>query len=778
MVRTSKLLAFSSLLCVILFVFPTIAKAAYGDWTIYAAYHHASKVAVLNNKVFVLSDNGLYSYDPEDTSIETYDKTNSLSDNHIFDMVRCDATKLIVLLYRNGNIDLLDSKGNAYNMPELKAKPLPDKTMNSMYVNNEFVYVSTNSGIVVLDTKRKVFTHYYDFGVRVNDVVVHDDAIMAVTPNGVFKGELSTNLLDASNWKKISDYNFSKIMVFNDTYYVCTMGTSPQLRVVTNKNNFGFKYTTDDVVKDYCIADDKLFYFGDKHTLIFDKDGNYKTIDNDLKTVHAEYVGNKFWMACNTNGLLQSSFDGDLFKQTVSSIIPNSPFYNYFYKLRLVNNRLLSVGGFFEFSSSSRIAFATQFENGVWTTFDENSAYEGVGGDFYYRNYHDIIQDPDDPNHHFVGAKAGLIEYRNYKFEKQYTHKNAGLTSIIPTSSHANYYVWISGFNYDSQKNLWMLNSQVDTIIKVMKPNGEWFGYYCPEIANHSIMGDLMFDSQRGWIWANSHFSSSVNNGGLFVLDTNGTINQRSDDRSRFIYIFNNQDGQSYHIDNLHCIVEDLNGAIWIGTDLGPFVTYEPSTIFNQDFYFTQCKVPRNDGTNYADYLLGEVEVRCIAIDGGNRKWMGTAGNGLYLVSADGTEILEHFTVDNSPLISNDIFSIAIDGSSGEVFIATENGLVSYMSNAVDPEESFDKDIVKAYPNPVRPDYTGKIIITGLMQNSVVKIVNAAGRLVKEGTSVGGEFTWDRLTNEGKQAASGVYYVLATDSEGDKGVATKFLIVK
>jgi hypothetical protein len=112
------------------------------------------------------------------------------------------------------------------------------------------------------------------------------------------------------------------------------------------------------------------------------------------------------------------------------------------------------------------------------------------------------------------------------------------------------------------------------------------------------------------------------------------------------------------------------------------------------------------------------------------------------------------------------------------VFIATENGLVSYMSNAVDPEESFDKDIVKAYPNPVRPDYTGKIIITGLMQNSVVKIVNAAGRLVKEGTSVGGEFTWDRLTNEGKQAASGVYYVLATDSEGDKGVATKFLIVK
>lgn len=777
MARTLRLLAFSGLLSIIQLVCPTMVEAAYGDWTIYAAYHHATKVAVLNNKVFVLSDNGLYSYDPEDTSVETYDKTNSLSDNNIYDMVRCDATKQLVLLYKNGNIDLMDAKGNAYNMPELKEKALPDKTMNSLYVKDEYVYISTNSGIVVLDTKRKVFTNYYDFGEKINSVAIDNGTIIALTPKGIYKGAMSQNLLDKSNWVKVSGYMFSKIVVFNDTYYVCTMGTSPQLKIVTNKDKFDFKNTTDDVVQNYSIADDKLFVFASNHILIFDKEGNYKTIDNELKAAHAEIVGSKYWMACNTKGLLQSSFDGDTFKETVSSIIPNSPFYNYFYRLRMVNNRLLSVGGYFEFTNVNHTAFATQYENGVWTNFDEESAFEGMGGEVYYRNFHDIIQDPDNPNHHFVGARAGLIEYRNYKFEKQYTHTNSGLTTILPTSSRANYYVWVSGMKYDNQKNLWMLNSQVDTIIKVMKPNGEWFGYYCPEVAGHSILDDMMFDSQRGWIWLTSHFSST-HNAGLYVLDTNGTINQRSDDRSRFIYIFNNQDGQSYHIDNMHCVVEDLNGAIWIGTDLGPFVTFDPSTIFNQDFYFTQCKVPRNDGTNYADYLLSEIETRCIAIDGGNRKWIGTSGNGLYLVNADGTEILEHFTVENSPLISNDIYSIAIDGSTGEVFIATENGLVSYMGNAVDPEESFDKDLVKAYPNPVRPDYTGNVIITGLMQNSIVKIVNAAGRLVKEGKSVGGEYTWDRLTNEGKQAASGVYYVLATDAEGDKGVATKFLIVK
>ena len=536
MARTLKLLAFTGLLCITGWVCPTAAKTrAYGDWMIYAAYHHATKVAVLSNKVFVLSDNGLYSYDPEDSSVETYDKTNSLSDNNIFDMVRCDATKLIVMLYKNGNIDLMDAKGNAYNMPELKEKALPDKTMNGMYVKDEFVYISTNSGIVVLDTKRKVFTNYYDFGEKINSVAIDNGTIIALTPKGIYKGDMSQNLLDTSNWVKISGYMFSKIMVFNDTYYVCTMGDKPQLKIVTNKAKFDFKNTTDDVVKNWCIADDRLLVFGSKQVQVFDREGNSTTIDNDLTAVHAEVVGNKYWMACNTNGLMQSTFDGETFKATVSSIIPNSPFYNYFYQLRMVGNRLLSVGGYFEFQNVNHTAFACQYENGVWTNFDEQSALEGMGGEVFYRNFHDIVQDPDAPNHHFVGARAGLIEYRDYKFVHQYTHKNSGLTTILPTSSRSEYYVWVSGMKYDNQKNLWMLNSQVDTVIKVMKPNGEWFGYYCPEVAGHSILGDMMFDSQRGWIWLTSHFSST-HNGGLYVLDTNGTINQRSDDRSRYIF--------------------------------------------------------------------------------------------------------------------------------------------------------------------------------------------------------------------------------------------------
>ena len=200
--------------------------------------------------------------------------------------------------------------------------------------------------------------------------------------------------------------------------------------------------------------------------------------------------------------------------------------------------------------------------------------------------------------------------------------------------------------------------------------------------------------------------------------------------------------------------------------------------MFNNDFYFTQVKVPRNDGTNLADYLLSEVPIKCITIDGGNRKWIGTNGSGVFLVSADGLETIEHFTTENSPLISDDIYDIQINGETGEVFIATDAGLVSFFGDATDPAASLDKNNVLVYPNPVRPEYAGNISITGLAYDTNVKIVNAAGKLVNEGTSVGGEYTWNGRLASGKKCTSGVYYVLAADSEGKKGVVTKFLMVR
>ena len=259
---------------------------------------------------------------------------------------------------------------------------------------------------------------------------------------------------------------------------------------------------------------------------------------------------------------------------------------------------------------------------------------------------------------------------------------------------------------------------------------------------------------------------------------TKGTLEDSSDDKHKFIKNFTNQDGTILSHNGIYCITEDKNGAIWIGTGQGPIILNNPSNFFEDDFYCTQIKVPRDDGTNLADFLLANDKINAIAVDGGNRKWIGTEMNGIYLLSPDGLETIHHFTAENSPLLSNNIQSIAIHPHTGEVFIGTSKGLVSYQSDATEPEDNFVEDNVYAYPNPVKPDYTGVITITGLVQDTDIKITNVSGKLIHEGTSVGGQFTWDGKNQQGKRVPSGVYFVLAANAEGKEGIATKILFIR
>ena len=760
------------LLSVLLFA-PLHIRAAYGDWKVFVSYHNATKTATFDSRVFVLANGGLYSYSPDDTQVETYDKEYPLSDNGIFDIATVSATDQLFIVYSNGNFDIMSPDGSVYNMPDLKESSLSDKTLNDVYVSGQYVYVSTNSGIVVVDVRRRVVANTYNFGHAVSSVTLDDGTITALTPEGIYQGKTSDNLLDASNWQQKATTRFRKIYNLEGTYYVVT--TNSLLRRINNKETFSYTSGANFTLEGCSVVDDRLYCFGAETLAVLDKDGGIKTYSTG-GVQYASSMGGILWAACGDAGLKGFKLTDDGMQEVVGSVVPNSPIRNTFYRLRMYDGRLLAVGGQMELPQVNRTFTVMKYEDGEWTNFEEDALRADLG-ESWYQNALSIVQDPHDPEHHLVGASTGIIEFKDYKYTGHLTYTNSPLRSILPDSPNAGFYVRTMGLTYDRQDNLWMFNTLCDTIIRIRRADGTWLGYYCEEIAGHPNVEDVLFD-ERGWAWITSRISSSVNNGGIFVLDTGGTLVGRSDDKQRFIYIITNQDGTTYQFNNLNCIKQDLNGAIWIGCNWGTFVTYNPSAVFNTDFTFTQPKVPRNDGTNYADYLLAEVEVRCMAIDGGNRKWFGTFGNGVYLTNEDGSEILEHFTTDNSPLVSNDIYDIAIDGSTGEVFFATSYGLVSYMSGATDPEEHFDKDLVKVYPNPVRPDYQGQISIKGLMSGSDVKIVNAAGRLVHQGTSTGGQYTWNGRTTDGGRVASGIYYVLATDADGDSGVATKFLVVK
>ena len=678
---TSGRLFFTLLICLL-----GIIHSYANEWKIYASYHNATKAVKCDSRVFVLANGDLFSFDPEDNSVERYDKTNALSDFGIRDIAYSADTKRLVALYENGNIDLVGMDMTRWNMPDLKTKAMDDKTINELKVVGKEALISLNSGLALLNLTDGYFVNFYSLGSQVTNATLVGNRIYAKTKDGVMEGDRSLNLLDMNNWKKVS----GSTVAFGQT-------------------------------------------------------------EEEAKESAA-------WL------------------ERVKNIAIDSPVRNLSYKLNMVGERLLVAGGNFYYPEVNDMGTAMKYERGKWSAFDEEAAIALVG-EATYRNVTDVVQDPNDPEHHWLGTKrSGIYEFKNYKLANHYSMDNSPLTSILPNDAHAENFVRVTALNYDKEGNLWMCNNECDTIVRILKRNGGWVSYYYPEAAAKPTWDHTYFD-QRGWAWINSRRTSNNGESGLLVVNTNGTIDKQSDDQYRYISTFQNQNGESYTPDLYYYATEDLNGAMWMGCTQGLFMSKTPEEVFKSNFTFTQPVVPRNDGSGLGDYLLSGIPVKCIAIDGGNRKWIGTLKNGVYLLSADGMETIEHFTAENSPLISNEINDIAISGESGEVFIATSKGLCSYHGDATDPASSMNSSNLKVFPNPVRPDYLGKVHVTGLMYNSDVKIVNAAGKLVAEGTSVGGEFSWDCCMQSGRRVGSGIYYALCTDKEGKKGAVAKILII-
>lgn len=455
--------------------------------------------------------------------------------------------------------------------------------------------------------------------------------------------------------------------------------------------------------------------------------------------------------------------DKSALKQIVSTLQPEGPKYNYFYCMRFVNNLLYTCGGLWgHLIDAGRPGTIQILDKDNWTIYDDSiAAKTGIK----YVDVNSVDVDPLDPNHVFAGAKSGLYEFQNGKFIKHYNSENSLITSFNNTSKN---YQLITSVKFDTDGNLWMLNSQSpsnQSLIEYTK-DGKWVSHHKPELYNLGSLECLMQDS-RGLLW--------------FVNNYHGLPSiycyQASTDQLNIYSSFVNEDGTTLTPTFVRYVTEDKNHDMWIGTNIGPLLLYEKD-ITSDTPIFTQVKVPRNDGTNYADYLLSGVDISCIAIDGSNRKWFGTNGNGIYVISNDCLTQIYHFTTNNSNLLSNNIESIAINEQTGEVFVGTDKGLCSYMSDAGSPNSEMTKDNVWAYPNPVKPTYTGRITITGLSFDSDVKIVTANGILVNQGRSNGGIYTWDGKDQNGKKVASGVYMVETATSDGNKGTVCKIAIIK
>ena len=263
---------------------------------------------------------------------------------------------------------------------------------------------------------------------------------------------------------------------------------------------------------------------------------------------------------------------------------------------------------------------------------------------------------------------------------------------------------------------------------------------------------------------------------GILAIDNNGTPSNFRDDKFMMHTTLTDASGSQVNTDHITCITQDADGKVWVGTTLGLFVIDNPASAMSPTLSVRRPIVPRNDGTQLGDYLLSTETIYDITVDPTNRKWIATESSGLYLVSADGTKILQNFTTDNSPLPGNCVYSVACDMSSNKVYIGAAGATLVYDSDSSPAAEDYSE--VYAYPNPVRPDYGGWITVTGLMDGSLVKIADAAGNVFFQGTSEGGMITWDGCDSSGNRVRSGVYFVFASrNGEGSSGAVTKIMVI-
>lgn len=466
----------------------------------------------------------------------------------------------------------------------------------------------------------------------------------------------------------------------------------------------------------------------------------------------------------------EDSTDYKNYIETVKKLNPGGPKYNHFFNMQMYHGKLYTVGGgWYQFANFRRPATVQILnEDKEWTIYQDDVKPAFASN---YLDLNSIAIDPFDENHVMVASCSGVYEFLDGKFIKNYTEGNTSYFESAADNGDPEY-VRTDGIIYDQEGNLYCLNSGSKTGIIKLSKDGIWSGFMDKALIDkpdHAmrVMKRSIMDS-NGFLWfVNAHSDHPA----FFCYDYQNDIIVRYDN-------FTNEDGINISNAWAECICEDIDGNIWVGTDKGPvYITNTEKADPSRGVI--QYKVPRNDGTEYADYLLAGIDITSIVIDGAGRKWFGTNGNGAYLISADNNTQIQHFTTTNSPLLSDNIEYIAIDNKTGEVFFGTTAGLCSYMSDAIEPSEEMTDDNVYAYPNPVDlNNYNGLITIVGLTFNADIKITNAAGFLIAEGRSNGGLFTWDGKDKKGNRVASGVYNVITATKDGNKGTVCKIAIIK
>jgi non-canonical purine NTP pyrophosphatase (RdgB/HAM1 family) len=772
-----KLMEFLGVLLVLLSGYMPQRAAAQvtGAWKSYMAYYTTTAVEEAEHQVFALANGSLYSYGKEDRSIRLYSKENGLSDTQISRIGYNADVKALLICYSNGNIDLLDEKG-VYNIPHLmKNTMVQDKTVNSLFFRGEYAYLAAEFGIMLVNMERREITDTYRLNHSVYGVCIRNDSLFAATSGGVTAGSLNSNLLDVNNWNVYPPVaghpgDVSRICLFRDAlcffqkgagvYYLQGDGTVRTL-------------LQDNAVRDMGLQNGELILYRPDNAVVFSSLTERRTLNTGELYGISSLKEGVYWVACGAEGLkgLQRNGSGGEYEWFVSGIRIDSPKRDLAAYMKFHGQKLLVAGGGRWSDRFNNPGTLMVYGEGKWYNFDEADIARKSG--IRFSDATCVAVDPADENHYFVSTWGeGVYEFKDNEFVKLYNIDNSPLETSWTGAKYN--YIRVDGLCFDRENNLWMTNSSVPSAIKVLKADGTWVSIGYSEVDDRSVVDKILITS-RGHKWVNVLRSDHV---GILVFDDRGTIGDTSDDIVRFFSSFSSPGSAEGQVSAsfYYCMAEDREGRIWLGTNLGPVICPAPANAIEYPDRLTANRIVRTADDGSLSYFLDGENVRCITVDGGNRKWLGTQNSGLFIVSADGLETIAHFTTDNSPLPSDYVQSIAIDALTGEAFIGTDKGIVSYAGGAT--EGLADYSQVYAFPNPVRPGYQDQVTVTGLMPDSNVKITDINGNLIFQGKSLGGQLTWNCCKRNGQRVATGVYLVLSATEGAGESVVTKIMVIK
>ncbi|WP_440132941.1 type IX secretion system anionic LPS delivery protein PorZ [Chitinophaga sancti] len=693
------------------------AQTLIGQWQSWLPSLPAIAVAQQGDKVYCATSSGLFSLTTgTEQDITRYSKVNGLHDIGI-SAISSNANGVLIA-YRNSNLDFL-SGNNSYNLPDLfRKQTAEDKTIFRIYAGGTNAYLCTGLGVVVVNTLVPEIAATYALG-PVYGFTVLNNQLYAATTKGVQTSPMTgSNPADYRNWSPAGQLNdtVSDIVSFNGQL-ICMQGAN----LYVLQNNAWMPYYSG--ASNIAAQGDYLCVSNDTSIVFIGKDGSVSApVKNALlKTIRQTTGDNQYtWVADSLSGLLQ--YNGQQF----STISLNGPASILRGQLLFTNNTLYApAGGVSDsWTANNNTGNYYTYTNGDWQRYADSL-------------HHDIMVMAPDPagNGMYAGSFGGGLIHIASDGTRTYDLQNQK----------------ISGLTTDASGNLWIAVYGATYNLVCKKPDGTYLTFRSSYAQSGNAISQLIADD-AGQIWIVSPQSN-----GVFVFNT--LSNQWTQYRQG--------SGQGNLPSNdVYCMAKDKNGSFWVGTGTGigiiPCNTCDAVwPVIQQD--------------NFAGYLFQDEQVTAIAVDGANRKWVGTH-KGVWLVNDDGTSIVENFTTDNSPLPGNRIYSICIDPNTGEVYFATDQGLMSYRGTATEGK-TMSKDSVLVFPNPVSHNYSGNIAISGLAENTLVKITDLSGRVVLQTRTKGGLALWNGLDYTGHRPQTGVYLVFASNATLGEHLVTKIVFI-